>query len=131
MSPKDDHKASTLSDLHSCFCRAVRLSRNACVSRVVDYSFVPLYPARRQFFNPSIPPKNAGFKANPRTAAEAKSYTLNKESAYKEKKSQVIEERTPAFLKNIKKQNSKTCSGQRRKYRSSTLPRRRKSEGTE
>lgn len=107
MSPKDDHKNYNLSDLHSCFCREVRLSRNMCVSKVVEYSFVPLNMARRQFFSSNISPKNTSFKANPRTVTEAKSYTLNKESAYREKKSQIMEERTPSFLKNIKKQNSK------------------------
>lgn len=80
--PKDGHKGYNLLDLHACFCREVRLSRNACISKVVDYSFVPPSPARRQFFNPSVAPKIAGFKCNPRTA-EGKSYTLAKEPAYR------------------------------------------------
>ncbi len=60
---------------HSCFCHEIRLSRNNCNSKVVDFCFVPNSP-RRSAVSP-LPAKHVNFK-NARTVTEPKSYTLNK-----------------------------------------------------
>jgi hypothetical protein len=61
-------------NLQACFCREVRLSRNTCTSKVVDFSFIP--STRKSPVSP-LPTKNMSFK-NARTVTEPKSYTLNK-----------------------------------------------------
>jgi hypothetical protein len=73
--PNSNHKNYNIMNLHSCFCREVRISRNNCISKVVDYSFVPT--ARRSPVSP-LPTKNFNFKDNARVITETKSYTLNK-----------------------------------------------------
>jgi hypothetical protein len=79
--PNSNYKNYNPLQLNSCFCRELRLSRNNCVSKVVDFSFVPSLPNSHSPF----PPKNINFKGNYRTITEPKSQTLNKEYAREKK----------------------------------------------
>lgn len=73
--PNSKHTNHNLLNLSSCFCREVRLSRNGCVSKVVDFSFIP--PSQHKIQAAPLPQKGINFKGT-RTITEPKSYTLNK-----------------------------------------------------
>jgi hypothetical protein len=66
-----------IANLHSCFCRQIRITRNDLVAKVVDFSF---FPAIRKSPISPFPPKNTNTKSQPKYVAETKSYTLKKET---------------------------------------------------
>lgn len=58
----------------------MRIKKNSCISKVVEFSFIPTNNnIKKQFFSSSFSNKNINFKSNnTRTITEGKSYTLNK-----------------------------------------------------